>query len=226
MANTSSWAFPKDTVKFLKDLDKNNNRDWFKENKQRYESAWRDPAEEFAELMAVSLSELTGAEQVSKLFRIYRDVRFSKDKTPYNTHVHISFFNPERKQAAANGGCTPHWFFGLETDRVVLGAGAFDFDKVTLARYRQRVDGKDGERLQKLVDKLAKQGATLHEPALKKVPPGFGKDHPRGELLRCKGLVVWKNLGKPALASEGNLIALCKKEFKVLKPVNDWLLSL
>ena len=220
---TASWLFPKDTVKFLKDLEKNNNRDWFKEHKTRYETAVRDPAEEFAERMAAALSDLTGTEQISKIFRIYRDVRFSKDKTPYNCHVHISFFSPENMKVTARGCGTPHWFFGLETRRLVVGAGVFDFDKDELARYRKRVEGKEGEQLQKLLDRLAKKGITMHEPALKRVPKGFDADHPREALLRRKGLAVWNELGQPTLATQGNVVGLCRTAFKELRPVVDWL---
>ena len=220
---TSVWHFPKETVKFLKDLKKNNNRDWFNENRKRYESAVRDPAEEFAERMTAAMSELTGAEITSKIFRIHRDVRFSKDKTPYNAHVHITFYSPENKKLTAQGCSTPHWYFGLDTERVVLGAGVFGFEKDELIRYRQRIDGKEGETLQKLLDKLTKKGLTMHEPALKRVPSGFDKEHPRGALLRRKGLAVWNNIGKPSLASEGNLITLSRKTLKEMQPLVDWL---
>lgn len=223
MVTKADWHFPKETLKFLKDLHKNNNRDWFKDNKSGYEQHWRDPAEEFAELMSAGLETLTGQHHESKIFRIHRDVRFSKDKTPYNTHVHISFFEPEKKSRTATGCSAPHWLFGLETDRLVLGAGIFGFEKDELMQYRQRIDGKDGEKLQKILNSQIKKGLTLHEPELKRVPKEFDADHPRGELLRRKSLVVWKDLGKPAIACEGNLVAECSKTFKTLKPVVDWL---
>lgn len=106
-------SFPNETVNFLKALKKNNDRNWFNENKSRYEDAIKRPAEEFSDEMATRLRRLTGFAFKSRIFRIHRDIRFSKDKTPYNTHLHIGFIPQTNKPSP------PAWFFGLDTlDRV------------------------------------------------------------------------------------------------------------
>jgi len=84
-------AFPGDALTFLQDLRANNERAWFNEHKKTYETAIKQPAEAFCRAMATALETLTDQPHGHKIFRIHRDVRFSKDKTPYNTHLHIAF---------------------------------------------------------------------------------------------------------------------------------------
>ena len=82
-SDPTTWCFPKETLSFLKNLKTNNNRDWFTKHKTDYEQTIKKPAEEFCPLMTEALSDLTGLPHKAKIFRIYRDVRFSKNKAPY-----------------------------------------------------------------------------------------------------------------------------------------------
>ncbi len=208
-------GFPAETLKFLKDLKANNNREWFAANKKIYEQTIKFPAQAFCSSMCGQLHELTGVTHRSKVFRIHRDIRFSKDKTPYNAHLHISFF-PNEKTGAA-----PGWFFGLAPEKLTLGAGVFRFDDAGLDEYRRRVYGADGEKLAKIVDTLLATGARLNEPPLKRVPSGFAKDHPREALLRRKGLALWSDM-KNDIITKPDLAKNCATEFSRLKPVFDW----
>ena len=92
MSLPSDWCFPGEAVQFLQDLKNNNTRDWFTQNKSTYEQVIKQPAQAYCELMCAELTSLTSMPHQSKIFRVHRDVRFSKDKTPYNAHLHISFF--------------------------------------------------------------------------------------------------------------------------------------
>ncbi len=199
---------------FLKALKANNTRDWFQENKKVYEAEIKNPTKMFADEMAGQISKLTGDPQKPKIFRINRDIRFSKDKTPYNTHVHISWIPRE-----AGGVVAPAMMFGLGTDYLTLGCGVFEFDKEALNRFREHVASDSGAQLEKLLAKLTKSGARLNEPALKKVPNVYPKDHPRGDLLRHKGIATWIDLDGPGEAVGGDLVKRCVAEFKKLKPV-------
>lgn len=208
-------GFPAGTLKFLKDLKANNDREWFTANKKIYEQVIKFPAEAFCSGMCAELHELTGVTHRSKVFRIHRDIRFSKDKTPYNAHLHISFFPTEET------GFSPGWFFGLSPEKLTLGAGVFRFDNSGLDEYRIRVDGAEGETLAKIVDHLVKSGARINEPPLKRVPSGFAKDHPREALLRRKGLALWSDM-KNDIVTKPDLVKNCVAEFGRLKPVYDW----
>jgi len=108
-------GFPKAGVKFLKDLEKNNSRDWFTGNKKIYEEVLKVPAEMFLAEVQQGLEKKLGGEVVAKLFRIHRDVRFSKDKTPYNTHVRMAFFG---KPGATGQGTHSGFYFSLDTKGV------------------------------------------------------------------------------------------------------------
>ena len=143
-----SQGFPAETLTFLRELSANNSREWFQANKKTYEAVYKSAAKAFCAEMESQLTALTGIPHTSKVFRINRDLRFSKDKTPYNNHLHISFI-PE-----GHGSAPPCWFFGLAPDYLSIGTGLFAFDKQSLETYRSRVDGKPGEALSSILARL------------------------------------------------------------------------
>jgi len=179
---------------FFTELRANNTKDWFEPQKARFTDRIRKPAEFFTDVMAEEISRKTGAPHTGKLFRIYRDVRFSRDKTPYNAHLHI-FLAPADKDAPA-----PGFFFACEPGALFLCLGMIDLQKGDLLRWRAFVDSW-GDLLD---DTLVAVGGTLADygpPALKRVPAPHGADHPHGDLLKRKGLVVkvdiegWREAG-------------------------------
>lgn len=218
MAQEQQWHFSPETVSFLNDLKANNNREWFMANKADFEASVQKPAEFFCMLMSERLQAMTGRPHTPKIFRVYRDVRFSKDKTPYNAHLHISF--------APEGTKMPAYFFGLQPENLTLGAGTFGFDPGGLETYRHRVMGRDGGKLQAIIDTLKSGGYRLGEPALKKVPRGLPADHPRAELLRHKGLAAWYDFPDTSAATSGDAVTLCAGKFAQLQPLLNWLSSL
>src|SRR5688572_11549237 len=193
-------GFP-DTMAFLADLKANNDRTWFQANKARYEAVYKRPAEAFAAELRPRLEALAGRPLGAKVFRIHRDVRFSKDKSPYNTHLHLGFQAPKvAGELRRRGG----FYFGLEADKLTLGVGAFDFGPADLEKYRRAVAGdSDGEELAAI---LAGMVAKPGEPDLKRVPAPYPADHPRGDLLRHKGLNVWQDLDDRALVASPELV--------------------
>jgi uncharacterized protein (TIGR02453 family) len=216
MAAQSDWCFSDETVAFLTDLRANNTREWFADNKAAYERTVKKAGGDFAAQICVELEALTGIAHAAKIFRIHRDLRFSKDKTPYNTHLHISFL-PERTNVA--------WFFGLDPDGMAVGAGVFGFEKAALAAYRDRVIGPDGDRLAAILASLENDGVRVGEPALKRVPQGFDPDHPRASLLRHKGLTVWSDYPDTKPATKPGVVLRCVEDFGRFKPLVDWLMA-
>ncbi len=216
----ANFSFPPDTVAFLRELKANNNREWFTANKSRYELMVKQPAADFCDHVTLALERLTGMPHGSKLFRVHRDVRFSKDKTPYKAYLHM-LFQPLDTASA------PKWFFGLEPDKLVLGAGIFAFEKTALLTYRQRVAGTAGKALVKQIDKMRKAGMRIREPELKRIPSGFDAELPQAELLRHKGLTAWADLpGGPAAATKPDIVAASLAGFKQLQPLFVWLNAL
>lgn len=217
MSKETFPGFSKSAISFLRDLKANNTREWFNENKRTYEKELKIPASAFTEEMVGELEGLTNLSHTSKIYRIHRDVRFSKDKTPYNTHLHIGF------TPRSNKATPPCWFFGLDTEKLTLGAGTFAFDKADLERFRARISGPDGTKFAKLLSGLEGKGVRISQPELKRVPSGYPKDHAQEEHLRRKGLTTWIDLGDPDLATREDLILSCRSSFEKMKPVVDWL---
>lgn len=209
--------FDPEALRFLDDLNANNTREWFAANKKTYETQIKHPAAAFAEALAISLGDLVGVGHTPKVFRIHRDVRFSKDKTPYNTHVHISF-TPDVAQETP-----PMWFFGLDTKKLTLGCGVFGFEKAALNAFRDDMAGPRGVELIQLAKALGALGLRISEPALKTVPRGYDKDHPNAEALRRKGFSAWKDIQDRAFVTQPNLVRDCIKEFEQLLPVYRFL---
>jgi uncharacterized protein (TIGR02453 family) len=210
-------GFP-ETQAFLADLRANNERGWFQANKARYERVMKQPGEAFAAELRPRLEALAERPLGAKIFRIHRDVRFSKDKSPYNTHLHVAFQAPKVPgEPRRRGG----FYVGLEADRLTLGVGAFDFGPADLEKYRRAVAGdSDGE---ELVAILAGMEAKPGEPELKRVPAPYPADHPRGELLRRKGLNVWQDLHDAELIASPDLADAVIAVFERQDPLNLWL---
>ena len=201
-------------------LKRNNRRDWFADNKAIYETDIKKPAAEFAAELSRCLSDMTGFEHRSKVFRIHRDVRFSKDKTPYNSHLHIGF------TPICDASTPPMWFFGVDPDKLTVGCGNMGFDKATLDRYREAVASTSGKDIEKAISSLVDKGFRIGEPELKRVPSPFDKDHERAELLRRKGVSIWSDFDRPDIIESEDIVARCESALKETLPVFNWLMKL
>ena len=205
--------FSEAAFSFLKDLKENNTQAWFKENQGLYDQELKEPTRALAGILSNTLRTLTGENQVPKIYRIYRDVRFSKDKRPYNTHVHLSF---SRDLENAN---TPNWFFGWDTEGLTLGCGVFQYNNNALEPFRGLMSGEMGERMMALTSASRDTGLRVGKPALKRIPTGYPKDHPNANALRRKGLLVWNDLEGPLAATQPGFVTRCADEFSKLLDV-------
>lgn len=172
-------------VGFFERLRENNTRDFFEAHKAFYTAEIRKPAELMADLFAEDLARATGKPHGPKIFRIHRDLRFSKDKTPYNAHLHVLWSRP-------GDAATPAWFFGASPDYLTLGMGIMGLEKETLARYRRMID-EDGGALAAAMAEAGRGGVTLSDwgpEPLKRVPRPHDAEHPHAEWLKRKAFVV------------------------------------
>ncbi|WP_323779282.1 TIGR02453 family protein [Leisingera sp.] len=184
MTNALPPLFP-DARDFLAALAQNNSRDWFTAHKDRYDAAVKFPALRLLDEISEAIARRSGAPVTGKLFRPQRDVRFSKDKTPYNTHLHLMW-------TLNSSGCA--LFFGLAPGYCTAGGGIMGFSKPQLPRWRAAVDGAYGDEIAALVDILALKGFTAKNPELKRVPAPYRKAHPHGHLLQRKSLTFWHEM--------------------------------
>jgi uncharacterized protein (TIGR02453 family) len=205
--------FDKSTLQYLKDLKKNNNREWFTETKPKFKLA-QDSAKELYKAIREGL-ELHDEIDHFKLFRIYRDVRFSKDKTPYQPHFAGSF---SRLGAALRGG----YYLRIRPGESFMAGGFWAPNKEDLLRIRQEIDIDSSDIRTVLNDQLFKDyfGGQFEGEELKSAPRGFDKDHSDIDLLRKKGFVAVRNFtDEEVLAS--NFLEELDKSYKALRPFFD-----
>ena len=218
-------GFPKEGITFLKNLERNNNRDWFQKNKQVFKRALEEPGGSFLEEMSEEIASLTGESMGGKLFRVYRDVRFSKDKTPYNAHIRMSFVS---QGCGANVcGEKPMFCFSIEPEILTLGVGNFEFSKDKLPSYQDAVaNDESGTSLETILAEMMGKSFRIESPEYKRVPKGFDPDHPRGPHLRRKGLTVWHDSPIPKELSEHRAVNRCIEKYREMLPVYQWLEAL
>jgi uncharacterized protein (TIGR02453 family) len=195
MATNNPYITPK-LFKFFRDLKKNNEREWFEANKQRYEDEVRGPLlafiDDFAEpLYKISPHFRAEARKVGgSLFRIFRDVRFSKDKTPYKTHAGVHFRHENAKDAHA-----PGFYLHLQPGEVFMGAGIWH-PETAVARQIRVAILEDPDKWKKIMKSAAfsRHGFSLDGESLKRPPAGVDGDHPLIEDLKRKDFIAVADL--------------------------------
>jgi uncharacterized protein (TIGR02453 family) len=205
-------------LKFLGQLQRNNNRDWFNKNKSRYEEevlapslsyieAMRQPLEQFSPLLDCVPKRVGGS-----LMRIYRDTRFAKDKTPYKTNIGIHF----RHQA----GCDVHapgLYVHIEPKEVFLGVGMWHPDTQPLANVRQRIADSPAKWKRVRDGKAFRGHFELTGESLKRPPRGFDPEHEMLEDLKRKDFIGVCRLDPDVIVSP-DFVKETTKLFKTTKP--------
>jgi uncharacterized protein (TIGR02453 family) len=211
----------KDTLTFLTKLKKNNNRDWFEKNRPQYEAA-RANMEAVVSKLLVSMAAFEPAiarlEAKKCLFRINRDVRFSKNKSPYKTNFGASI-NPGGKNAPG-----PGYYIHVEPGDSFLGGGIYMPDPATLASVRQEID-YDLPGFEKILkDKKFKKifGGLETVEKLQRPPKGYDESNPALEYLKEKHFIVSHVLSDTDLLSK-NLVKKATEAFAAMKPFNLFL---
>lgn len=209
----------KSTLSFLKALKKNNNRDWFAKNKHLYEDARKD-FEVFVDELIRRISDfdptLMGLQAKDCMFRIYKDIRFSKDKTPYKTNMGAAINEGGRKMSI------PGYYFHLEPGECFLAGGLYMPSADKLLAVRKAIAETKGEFRKLINQKEFKKYWQLWEDKLKTAPKGFPKDHPEAEYLKYKSVIAFHNI-RDEVALSTKAIDYSVKAFKILKPLIDFL---
>ena len=216
-------GFADTQARFFRALAKNQNRDWFLAHREEYERGWLDPMHallaELRDAVASDFPHFALAEP--KVFRIYRDVRFSRDKAPYKTRI-AGQIPLDGAPKGPGGPAAVYLHIGTDT---YVGAGHYVMDAPQLERFRAAVlDERRGGDLGRTVAKLGKAGFTITAyDKLKKTPRGIDPDHPRADLLRHKGLIAsFPELPRKIIVSR-ELIGWLKKHTKQTAPLVEWL---
>lgn len=209
------------TFKFLKELKDNNTKEWFADNKKRYEEA-KSEFETFIEELIKNIAKFDPAvaelEAKKTIFRIYRDVRFSKDKSPYklNMGAHIS---PHRSKVHDRAG----YYIQIQPGNSFLAGGAYDPGNPWITQIRQEIDYNTKE-FKKIINSASfkKHFGEIQGDKLKTAPKGFPKDHPEIDLLQYKSYLAVNNCNDK-LVTSGDFMKHCTTVFKAMKPFDDFL---
>ena len=226
MSGSDFAGFSRDLISFLAGLKANNDRAWFDEHRGEYETLFKEPARDFVAAMSGRLGEiaedLTAEPKIGRsIHRINRDTRFSKDKTPYNTHLHFVFWRGA-KPAGSSG-----FHFVISPTHLGAGVGNWAFTPPQLERYRAAVaTPKTGAALADAIDiARSRSGMFLDAPALKRIPSGFDADAAHADLLRHKGVVVRGDGAIPDALFGPGAVDLALEFFRPFVPLHNWLVA-
>lgn len=197
-----------DTQAFLTELAQNNARDWFRNNKARYDSQLKRPAEKLLAQIAAWLSAHHAVQPRTKLFRPHRDVRFSEDKAPYHTHLHMMW-------SLADGRT---WMLGIAPDYATAGAGVMQFNSPQVVRWQESMITDRGADLATM---LGQMNWRVDPPASDTLPAGCPADHPRSGLLPYTGFVAWQDNLETALSTDPE--TALHEAFSRFTPLMNWL---
>ncbi|MCI4320305.1 MAG: TIGR02453 family protein [Thermoplasmata archaeon] len=219
-ATAPNGYFSAESFRFLRELAKNNRREWFLENKARYESFVRDPSLRFVRdagprLQKISRQLVADPRPVGgSLTRIYRDLRFAKDKSPYKTNVGIRFFH---RQAAESDESLPGFYLHISPGESFVASGMWRPESKRLAKIRAAIV-QDPAGWQRVL----KGGIELGGESLQRAPPGFDPEHRFVADLKRKDFIASKELADAKVAAPaflGTFVSTCQ----ALDPLNEFL---
>jgi uncharacterized protein (TIGR02453 family) len=196
-------GFPQEAFEFFEQLALHNNRDWFHAHQEVYERACRDPMKQL-------VAELGANPASTKISRINRDVRFSRDTLPYRTYI----------AAGVSGN-----YISLSPAGLYVGAGIYKPEPAALERFRRAIDSDEsGRPLQRIVTSLRRKHYQVdtHE-RLMSAPRGYAADHPRIELLRMKGIFAGKTFEPASWLSTRKALQRIRQTAKDVSPLAEWL---
>ncbi len=219
----SDRYFSKQTFSFLSALEQNNNREWFEQHQQEYEDLVRTPALDLIsdmshEMPAISRHFLAQPKKVGgSLMRVYRDTRFSKDKTPYKTNIGIQFRHELGKDVHA-----PGYYLHISPGECFVGVGLWHPDADALFKIRTALIEKPDAWLAARDDAAFLKHYELVGDALSNAPRGFAKDHPLVEDLKRKDFIALANLSEATIASN-KLRPLLVERYRQAAPLMHFL---
>jgi uncharacterized protein (TIGR02453 family) len=231
MSNMTSFSgFPKESLQFFRELSANNNRDWFKAHEQDYSQYVLEPAQ----MLVVSLGErlktissgIAYSPQTNgsgSIMRIHRDIRFSKDKSPYHTYLRMIFWEGKEKKTE-----NPGFFFSMDANGGGLFVGMHMFSKDMLESYRQAVVNPElGKQLEDRFTAIRSAGKyEIGGEHYKRVPIGYPAEHERSGLLLYNGLYVVSPKIEATTLTTPDLIDVCYAHCYTMAPVQQWLVFL
>lgn len=218
--------FPFQTINFLKKLSRNNNREWFQAHKDEYESDFLFPAQmcvvHLGEFLRDFIPGIIAEPEINKsIFRLNRDIRFSKNKNPYKTNLGIYMWKGKRKKLECSG-----FYFHIEPKTFLIAVGFYIFPDDVLKKYRQILLKLDkNSELFSIITKLKKKGYSIEEKKYKKIPPGFTPDHPFAELATFGGLYAMFETNDLEQFKSKDIFNFTEIVMKNMLPLHKWIVE-
>jgi len=222
-------GFADTSAAFFHQLTLHNDREWFEAHREAYQEGWLRPMEALLHEVRERLLRAYpgGGLGRPKIFRINRDLRFSKDKSPYKTHVggFLPVAGPSDGRSQIEQPAA--LYFHVSHSELFAAAGLYGMDPATLARHRQAlIDSRRGKELDRILAGLRRRSMRLDaREALKRPPAGFDSEHPRLELLKMKGLIAVTNELDRRLLTKPELVDFLVDCGRACAPLNRWLAS-
>ena len=209
-------GFPKESLQFFRGLARNNRREWFLPRKPLFEEKVKEPMRQLIDALNVALHDFAPEYETDPdkaIFRIYRDVRFSKDKKPYKEHIAATFHRHGTNQHGQAG-----YYLAISHKEVAVGGGVYMPEPPQLLAIRERIAARHEEFRQILAEQpVRKLLGDLEGAQLSRVPRGFAADHPAADLLRYKYYILYKDL-PASLATSPKLQKEIVERFRVMVP--------
>lgn len=217
--------FP-ETLKFYEELRENNDKYWFEAHRKEYEKYVIEPSKAFVNVMGERLHSLSPEIYAipkidGSIFRIYRDIRFSPDKSPFKTHLGIWFWEGNRKKMECSG-----FYLQIEPSVIWCGGGMYQIPDDLLGFYRENVvDKKYGLELSNAVKEVTEKNCIVGGSHYKRTPRGYDPSHPNAALLLHKGL--WAGIEEkiPRQFYSSEFVEFCYECFNESFPLHRWLVE-
>ena len=200
-------GFPEAALDLYDDLELDNTRSFWESHKHVYDESVRAPMVALTEALAPEFG-------AAKVYRPYRDVRFSKDKTPYKTH----------QGAIVNVAPATGWYVQVAAPGVRVGGGYYHASAPDLGRIRAAIEhDHSGRELEQILARLTRDGFEVGGEKLKTSPRGYAADHPRIDLLRHKSLFVGRSYGFEPFIHTPELLDRVREDWRALRPLVEWI---
>ena len=225
------YGFKPQVIEFLEQIKENNNKSWFDAHYDFYHQEVLETSRDFVEALGEQLLLLAPGINVSpkvngSIYRFARDARFSRDKTPYKTHLSYLFWQGNLKRTRC-----PGFYLSLRPEYVQFGVGINHFTPEYLEAWRQQCIRPDkAQQIRNIIDTLVNSGAIIHGEQLKRLPRGYSELQGNAlfneDLIRYKGLKCWFQLPLPDELYSNNFVPLCIHYYQQLLPLFEWMVSI
>jgi uncharacterized protein (TIGR02453 family) len=223
MSSQDFVGFPRDCVAFFRDLKRHNDRAWFDRNRDRYQTSVVQPARAFVAALGLRLYEIAPgihADPTASIFRLHRDIRFSKDKSPFKTQLAIWLWEGGRPRLECSG-----FYFEFDPPNLLLATGIYQFPRPVLPAFRTSVvHALYGPEFIRVVARVrSRRRYQFGGQKFKQTPRGYDPEHPNAKWLLHDGLYASCQAETPAELFRPDLIDYCFTRYRDMLPLHTWL---